>query len=193
LAQSLLSEPLAGLSVREQVFQATLLAVVTEATPGVTNVAQQQALAAAVMALAKTYAWLNPNPEATVPVADKDFGFLDALWRLQIPDANGQFKGSGDIAQTLEDSVMALERLLEGVEDKVRAIQFLNNLVQAASNVTSLKADVKDATFLRELVEFGVEFVKTNPTVNATATDTAVQGFLDRLWRGDTQQVKQAQ
>ena|GEM_PF-2332226 len=190
LAQALVSDPR---SVREQVFQATLLTVVTEATPLVTNVAQQQALATAVMALAKTYAWLNPNPEATVPTADQDFGFLDALWRLQIPDANGQFKDGDAIAQTLSDSVAALKRLLVGVEDPVRAIQFLNNLVQAASNVTSLKGDVKDATFLRELVEFGVEFVQTNPTANPSATDTAVQGFLDRLWRGDIQQVKQAQ
>jgi hypothetical protein len=191
LAQSLVSDPL---SVRVQVFQATLLEVVTEATPGVTDVAKQAALTAAVMALAKTYAWLNPNPEATVPAGEQDFGFLDALWRLQIPNAiTGVFKGSGDIAQTLEESVAALKRLLTGVQDPVRAIQFLNNLVQAASNVTSLKADVKEATFLRELVEFGVEFVKTNPTVNPTATDAAVQGFLDRLWRGDTQQVKQAQ
>ncbi len=191
LAQSLVSDPL---SVRVQVFQATLLEVVTEATLGVTDIAKQEALTAAVMALAKTYAWLNPNPEATVPAGEQDFDFLDALWRLQIPNAiTGAFKGSGDIAQTLEESVAALGRLLEGVEDPVRAIQFLNNLVQAASNITSLKADVQGATFLRELMEFGVEFVQTNPRVNPTATDAAVQGFLDRLWRGDTQQVKQSQ
>ncbi len=182
LAQGLVSD---ALSVRVQVFQATLLEVVTEATLGITDVNQQEALTAAVMALAKTYAWLNPNPEATVPAADKDFGFLDALWRLQIPNAiTGAFKGSGDIAQTLEESVGALRRLLTGVQDPVRAIQFLNNLVQAASNVTSLKADMKEATFLRELVEFGVEVAKANPTVTI-GDQTGIEEWLEILWEGN--------
>ncbi|UBF30710.1 Ig-like domain-containing protein (plasmid) [Kovacikia minuta CCNUW1] len=193
LAQGLVQDPL---SVREQVFQATLLEVVTEvfnAKQIAVTQTQQGALTTAVMELAKTYAWLNPNPEATVPPEDEAFGFLDLLWRLQIPDANGQFKGSGDIAAALQKGVSQLGQLLDGVEDPVRAIQFINNLMQAAAKVPSLKNDLKDARLLRELMEFGFEFVKSNPTVNQSATDAAVQGFLDRLWRGDAQQVKQAQ
>jgi hypothetical protein len=196
LAQGLVKDALSTnspLSVREQVFQATLLGVVTEVLASQSmTVSQQQALAAAVMELAKTYAWLNPNPEATVPADQKKFGFLDALWRLQIP-ANGQFKSQFEIQTTLGGSVQSLNTLLTGVSDPVRAIQFINNLIQSAVNVPSLKSDVKDAQFLRELMEFGFEFVRSNPTVNPSSTDVAVQGFLDRLWRGDAQQVKQAQ
>jgi predicted chitinase len=199
LAQQLVKDSLSTdnpVSVREQVFQATLLEVVTEvfnAKQFTVTQAQQGALTTAVMELAKTYAWLNPNPEATVPAEGEAFGFLDLLWRLQVPDANGQFKGSGDIATALQKGVSELGQLLDGVQDPVRAIQFINNLMQAAAKVPSLKNDLKDARFLRELMEFGFEFVKSNPTVNQSATDTAVQGFLDRLWRGDAQQVKQAQ
>ncbi|MGI0489922.1 hypothetical protein ACN4EK_31280 [Pantanalinema rosaneae CENA516] len=193
LAQELVQD---GRSVREQVFQATLLEVVTEtfATRQIAmSQAQQSALTAAVLELAKTYTWLNPNPETTVPTESEAFGFLDLLWRLQVPDANGQFKGNGDITAALGQAITQLGQLLEGVNDPVRAIQFINNLMQAASTVPSLKNDLKDTQFLREFIEFGFEFVRSNPTVNQTAPDAAVQGFLDRLWRGDTQQVKQAQ
>ncbi|MGI0489917.1 hypothetical protein ACN4EK_31255 [Pantanalinema rosaneae CENA516] len=193
LAQELVQD---GRSVREQVFQATLLEVVTETfatRQTAMSQAQQSALTAAVLELAKTYAWLNPNPETTVPTEGEAFGFLDLLWRLQVPDANGQFKNNGDITAALGQSVTQLGQLLEGVNDPVRAIQFINNLMRAASTVPSLKNDLKDAQFLREFIEFGFEFVSSNPTVNQTASDAAVQGFLDRLWRGDTQQVKQAQ
>jgi hypothetical protein len=193
LAQELVQD---GRSVREQVFQATLLEVVTEtfATRQIAmSQAQQNALTAAVLELAKTYAWLNPNPETTVPAEGEAFGFLDLLWRLQVPDANGQFKGNGDITAALGQAVTQLGQLLDGVNDPVRAIQFINNLMQASGNVPELKNDLKDAQFLRKLIEFGFEFVRSNPTVNQTATDAAVQGFLDRLWRGDTQQVRQAQ
>jgi hypothetical protein len=204
LAQGLVQRSLSKdnpLSVREQVFQATLLEVVTEVFASQStklSPQQQGALAVAVMELAKTFAWLNPTPEATVPTDQKEFGFLDALWRLQIPYLNTvtkklEFKGSIEINDTFNSSVTALQSLLAGVDDPVRAIQFINNLIQAAVNVPSLKSDVKDAQFLRELMEFGFEFVKSNPTVNSSSTDVAVQGFLDRLWRGDTQQVKQAQ
>jgi hypothetical protein len=199
LAQQLVKDSLSTdnpVSVREQVFQATLLEVVTEvfnAKQFTVSQQEQGALTTAVMELAKTYAWLNPNPEATVPAEGEAFGFLDLLWRLQVPDANGQFKGSWEIATALQKGVSELGQLLDGVQEPVRAIQFINNLMQAAAKVPTLKNDLKDARFLRELMEFGFEFVKSNPTVNQSGTDTAVQGFLDRLWRGDAQQVKQAQ
>ncbi|UBF30066.1 Ig-like domain-containing protein (plasmid) [Kovacikia minuta CCNUW1] len=184
LAQELIGDALnstSPTSVRVQVFQATLLDVVTEATPGVTDLAEQQALTTAVMELAKTYAWLNPNPEATVPVEDGAFGFLDRLWRLQVPDANGQFKGSGEIATALQKGVSDLGQLLEGVNNPVRAIQFINNLIQAAAKVPSLKNDLKDAQFLRELMQFGFEFVKLNPTETHNFSEELFQGFVDRV------------
>ncbi|UBF30108.1 C40 family peptidase (plasmid) [Kovacikia minuta CCNUW1] len=194
LAQELIGDALnstSPTSVRVQVFQATLLDVVTEATPGVTDLAEQQALATAVMQLAQTYAWLNPNPEATVPVEDEVFGFLDRLWRLQVPDANGQFKDSEEIAAALQKGVSELGQLLDGVNDPVKAIQFLSNLVQAASNVTSLKGDMKNATFLRELIEFGVEYTKMNPDDTPSSNDDALNTFLNRFWRGEDQSLGQ--
>lgn len=159
LAQELVRDSLSATnptSVRVQVFAATLLNVVTEATLNsdmMANSTNQQSLANAVMELAKTYAWLHPTPEASVPADKKDFGFLDALWRLQIPNADGQFKSESDIATALSEGVQALGRLLNGVENPVRAIQFINNLLQAANNVSSVKADLKDAQSIRKLID----------------------------------------
>jgi hypothetical protein len=121
-----------------------------------------------------------------VPAEGEAFGFLDLLWRLQVPDANGQFKGSGDIATALQKGVSELGQLLDGVQDPVRAIQFINNLMQAAVEVPSLKNDLKDAHFLRELMEFGIKFARLNPDITTSTTaEISNNAFLDVFWRND--------
>jgi hypothetical protein len=58
--------------------------------------------------------------------------------------------------------------------------------VQAATNVESLSDEgVLDAQFLRELVAFGFEYAKLNPTVLTTATETGTEAFLATLWQGE--------
>ncbi|MBL1176695.1 Ig-like domain-containing protein, partial [Pantanalinema sp. GBBB05] len=197
LAQQLVKTSLPGqnppkepLSVREQVFQATLLEVMTEVFMS-RQIVMSSELSAAVLELAKTYAWLNPNPETIVPAEGEAFGFLDLLWRLQVPDANGQFKGSGDITAALGQAVTQLGHLLEGVTDPVRAIQFINNLIQAASNVTSFNTDVKNAQFVRELVQFGVAYIKMNPNDAPSSSEDALNAFLNKLWSGEDQHLAQ--
>ncbi|UBF30185.1 hypothetical protein K9N68_39300 (plasmid) [Kovacikia minuta CCNUW1] len=199
LAQELIGDALnstSPTSVRVQVFQATLLDVVTEATPGVTDLAEQQALTTAVMELAKTYAWLNPNPEATVPAESEAFGFLDRLWRLQVPDANGQFKDSVEIATALQKGVSELGQLLDGVQNPVRAIQFINNLLQAATNTLALskgqsnidaQVAIHNVSFLRELIKFGFEVAQSDPIASVQNLDMT-SGWIEILLAGSNLQ-----
>lgn len=79
---------------------------------------------------------------------------------------------------------MALTGLLDGVENPLQALKFINNLVQAATNVESLSGeDALDAQFLRELVAFGFEYAKLNPDNLATATENGLEAFLATLWQ----------
>ncbi|XPM53898.1 MAG: hypothetical protein EDM05_038495 [Leptolyngbya sp. IPPAS B-1204] len=90
---------------------------------------------------------------------------------------------------------MALTELLDGVDNPLQALKFINNLVQAATNVESLSdEDALDAQFLRELVAFGFEYVKLNPT---TLPNSGVEtdAFLATLWQeasGNTPSMRKA-
>ncbi|MEB3292120.1 MAG: hypothetical protein VKJ24_03070 [Synechococcales bacterium] len=165
VAQGLVSDER---SVREQVFQATLLGVVTEVwhqqgwLGAIAGSEQQQALIQAVMELAQTYTWLAPQGEVMSSVPE---GFLQALWRLQMPDGQGRFAGGATIAETLERSLMDLTQLLSGVSDPLRGIQFLNGLVQGAVNVPSLAEEMRQGDFLAALMELGWTVLRVNPTV----------------------------
>jgi hypothetical protein len=199
LARSLVDDSLLNqVSIREQVFRATLMQVVTEVfwTKGSTlTTTEQAAVEATVKELAKTYAWLNPQEEASVPADQADYGFLDRLWQLQVPHLVlkpggkrvSEFKSAGVIAAELQKAVEALGRLLTGVNEPIKALQFLNGLIQAETYVTSLKSNVKNAPFLRETVELGVTYASKNLAVGSTAP-----GFLNQIWRGGTSQVTQA-
>lgn len=77
----------------------------------------------------------------------------------------------------MQRGITALDTLLDGVEDPLGALRFVNNLVEAATNVESLSEEgVLDAQFLRELVNFGFEYAKLNPTVLTTATNRSILG-----------------
>ncbi|GAQ00079.1 Ig-like domain-containing protein [Leptolyngbya sp. NIES-2104] len=174
-------------SVRVQVFQATLLAVVTEVLkdhPVVAESIQHQQLVDAVLELGKTYAWLNPDAETAIPIEDKDFAFLNQLWRLQMPDASGSF--AQDASAVLQQSVEALTRLLTSVDDPARAIEFISRLIVSATYATALKEgttpDIKNQTFLRELNEFG--FVAARVNLRTTLEAPKAGEFLEALWQG---------
>ena len=74
--------------------------------------------------------------------------------------------------------------------------------MQAATNVESLSAKaslgvdaIGDAEFLRQLVAFGFEYAKLNPTQLVGATEGAIDAFLATLWQGaavDSLEMRQA-
>ncbi|WNZ24539.1 hypothetical protein HJG54_17890 [Leptolyngbya sp. NK1-12] len=140
--------------------------------------------------LRHTYAALKPTlaPDtATTTTPD----FLDSLWRAQLPTDPSTPKPYQEIRAELQRGIAALDTLLEGVEDPLGALRFVNNLVQAVTNVESLSDDaVLDAQFLRELVMFGFEYAKLNPTVLTTATENGTEAFLATLWQGESAQTE---
>ncbi|NJR52517.1 MAG: hypothetical protein HC780_26035 [Leptolyngbyaceae cyanobacterium CSU_1_3] len=179
LAQDLVVDSTA---VRLQVFQATLLAVFNEVLYGratsFTPETQQTVLKAA-LELGQTYAKLAPSQDTgAIATSDRDFGFLDILWRAQQPDASGRLPDGGTIALQLKNGVEALGRSLNGVSDPVATLKFLNNLLNAAANSVSLnevriasnaggfdpRGDIRSSHFIRELIQFGFEVAKVNPT-----------------------------
>lgn len=203
LAQQLVDDSLVNqVSIREQVFRATLMQVVTEVfwTKNITlSATEQAALAATVKDLAKTYAWLNPREEATVPDDQADYGFLDRLWQLQVPHLVlrggkrvSEFKSAAVIQADLQKAVVALGRLLEGVDEPSKAIQFLSGLIQAETYVPSLKSSFKEAQFWRETVELGVTVAKLNPVTTEVTPDDAAGTFLNTLWRQGNTTAAQA-
>lgn len=188
LAQELVKDTRA---VRTQVFQASLLAVVAEVLnnqPMTTM--QQQAVIDSVLELGKTYAWLNQNARFSSLPQMQDVEFLDQLWQLQLPNQFGRFSYPSEAAMVLQRAVDSLDRLLADVHDPARAIQFLNNLLLAATNVPALKDEVKDPQFIQKLLEFA----KLNPNLNTSIpTEGMTDAFLDILWKNDTARMKLAE
>lgn len=132
LAQESMKSPLA---VRVQVFEATLMGVALEALPATTTEAQWQGVTEALRALAKTYAWLNPTVEVgAVSSEQRDFGVFDRLWRLQVPDAAGQWRSPGT---ELPLAVAELRRLLTGLADPAQGLRFIlgNHLMARQAKV----------------------------------------------------------
>ncbi|XPM60820.2 MAG: hypothetical protein EDM05_028125 [Leptolyngbya sp. IPPAS B-1204] len=140
--------------------------------------------------MGRTYAALKPAlaPDtATTTTPD----FLDSLWRAQLPTDPSTPKPYQEIRAELQRGMTALDTLLDGVEDPLGALRFVHNLVQAATNVESLSEEaVLDAQFLRELVAFGFEYAKLNPTVLATATENGTEAFLATLWQGESTEAE---
>jgi hypothetical protein len=148
--------------------------------------------------LEQTYTRLAPSQDTgTVLASDADYGFLDLLWRSQQLGADGNLPGKDAIAPQLDQGVKALGRLLNGVSDPVATLKFLNNLLNAAANSVSLneprlissvgvfdrRGDIRSASFIRELIKFGFEIAKVNPTVTTTG-EAVISEFLNTLWRG---------
>ncbi|NJR50414.1 MAG: hypothetical protein HC780_13470 [Leptolyngbyaceae cyanobacterium CSU_1_3] len=89
------------------------------------------------------------------------------------------------------------------MSDPVATLKFLNSLLNAAANSVSLhevriasnggefdRGDIRSASFIRELVKFGVEVARVNPTVITTG-ETVVSEFLNTLWRGGDERKAQ--
>lgn len=76
--------------------------------------------------------------------------------------------------------VTQIRELLNGVNDPLKALNFINNLLKATNEVESLKDDLRDPVFLKELIQFGFDYAKLNPNTSLSAEP---QGFLDVLWR----------
>ncbi|MBF2049794.1 MAG: hypothetical protein IGS54_20910 [Elainella sp. C42_A2020_010] len=143
------------------------------------------------MELGRTYAALKPtlaSDTATTTTPD----FLDSLWRAQLPSDPSIPKPYPEIRAELQRGMTALDSLLDGVEDPLGALRFINNLVQAVTNIESLSDDaVLDAQFLRELVAFGFEVARLNPSV--TVSDSGgIEQWLSILWSGEGD-LRQAQ
>ena len=72
----------------------------------------------------------------------------------------------------------------EDVGQALQALKFVNSLLQAATNVVSLDAEaIHDAEFLRELVAFGFEYARLNPTNLTVGSEGAIDAFLATLWQ----------
>ena len=175
-------------SVRVEVYQSTLLAVVNQVlidrhfTPQNWQVYQQ--MVDGLLELGRTYAALNPTEVSSTGTPD----FLDSLWRSQKTIDPRTPKPIEDIQKELNLGISGLHELMTGFEDvgqALQALKFVNNLLQAATNVVSLDAEaIQDADFLRELVAFGFEYAKLNPTNLASATNNGLDAFLATLWQG---------
>jgi hypothetical protein len=109
------------------------------------------------------------------------------LWRLQVPDASGQWRSPGT---ELPLAVAELRRSLAGLADPAAGLRFINTLVQAASEVGNWADDMKDGRFLRALVELGVTVLRVNPTVNL-ADGTATAEWLEAGLSGDVKGMAQ--
>ncbi|NJR50404.1 MAG: hypothetical protein HC780_13420 [Leptolyngbyaceae cyanobacterium CSU_1_3] len=115
----------------------------------------------------------------------------------QSPAFYGNLPDKGTIALQLKNGVETLGRSLNGVSDPVATLKLLNNLLNAAVNSVSLnevriasnaggldpRGDIRSASFIRELVKFGVEVARVNPTVTTT-DETMISEFLNTLWSG---------
>jgi hypothetical protein len=181
-------------AVRTEVYQSALLTVANQVWvdnqyPALSE-DQQQQLVNGLLELGRTYAALKPTlaPDtATTTTPD----FLDALWRAQLPSDPSTPKPYPEIRAELLRGITALDTLLDGVEDPLGALRFVNNLVQAVTNIESLSDNaVLDAQFLRELVNFGFEYAKLNPTVLTTATENGTEAFLATLWQSESTEAE---
>ena len=178
-------------AVKLEVMQAALFAVVYQVfadngyTPGSNT--NEQALAKSLLELATTYASFNPRSDTS---SSTSIDFLDSLWRAQ------KSLEPQTIRTELQRSILALDKLLEGVANPIQAFKFVNNLLKAAGDTASLDgAAIHDAQFLRELVAFGFEYAKLNPNLSATATENGTETFLATFWQNtvnDSTAMRQA-
>lgn len=169
-------------AVKLEVFQAALFATVYQVfadngyTPG--SNANEQALAKALLELATTYASFDPQSSAS---SSTSLDFLDSLWRAQKsldPQA---------IRNELQRGILALDALLDGVANPIQAFKFVNNLLKAAGDTASLDGEaIYDAQFLRELVAFGFQYAKLNPSNLSNATTDGTEAFLATFWQNTT-------
>ncbi|MBF2048766.1 MAG: hypothetical protein IGS54_15635 [Elainella sp. C42_A2020_010] len=111
------------------------------------------------------------------------------MWRAQLPTDPSTPKPYEEIRAELQRGMTALDTLLEGVEVPLGALRFVHNLVEAATNVESLSEE-GDAQFLRELVAFGFEYAKLNPTPLESATDNGTEAFLATLWQSNSTEAE---
>lgn len=177
LAREVVINPTA---VRVRTYEAALFAVVGKVlTEKGFKIEDNGDLVTALQQLSYTYVKLNPRLESS-GTADALTDFLDPL---------GRTSASGILF--LDQSAAALEHLLEGVDDPVAALKFVNNLMQTATNVVSLNRQgengkplaIKDAQFLRKLVVLGFEIAKLNPNV-ITRDRAGVEEWLEIVWTG---------
>ncbi len=142
------------------------------------------------MELGRTYVALKlalAPDTATTTTPD----FLDSLWRAQLPSDPSTPRPNAEIRAELQRGMTALDTLLDGVENPLGALRFVHNLVQAATNVESLSEEaVFDAQCLRELVAFGFEYAKLNPTHLESATENGVEAFLATLWQSESTEAE---
>ncbi|WNZ24542.1 hypothetical protein HJG54_17905 [Leptolyngbya sp. NK1-12] len=137
-----------------------------------------------------TYAALNPAKALDTDTTTTPDS-LDSLWRAQLPSDPSTPKPYPEIRAELLRGTTALDTLLDGVEDPLGALRFVHNLVEAATNVESLSEEgTLDAQFLRELVAFGFEYAKLNPSHLESATENGVEAFLATLWQSNSTEAE---
>ena len=176
-------------SVRVGVVQAALVAVVNRVFLDIQYLPngnesyepeEYRLLVDALLELGRTYAAFDPEPEVADSAVQDDF--LGAIWRAQFVRSS-QANSPETIRGELTRAISALTNLLEGIEDPIQALRFVNNVIQSAAGSESLIDAVQDAQFLRELVAFAFEYAKLNLTNLESANTDGTKAFLATFWQ----------
>jgi Bacterial Ig-like domain/FG-GAP-like repeat len=190
-----------------QVFQANLYAVGLAALKqnGVSNVT---GLKGAIEGLSVTYAKLNPIAETYPDYGNAGFSFenfLDNLWNNGRSADYERRMGYRTVYRSEQDSIsQAITNLgqhFKGQIDPARALQLLNQTLQAATQVRQLHEDrfvvingaangvnriysssIKDAEFLKHVAHLSFEIARSNPTVTVGPNPTSE--WIETLWEG---------
>jgi Bacterial Ig-like domain/FG-GAP-like repeat/CARDB len=167
-----------GTSAKLQIFEAPLLAGTYGAiclNGGTVAATPAAALWTAVDSLARDYARLNPSFEAgAITEGYSATSFLDWFWTGQ--GAGGGFSLSGLLAD--DRYLKYMQNQFKGQASVIGSLQFVDRLIQAATQVEGLHQVVNGSTsysvtyikyggFLRELTELGFEIARANPTTTA--------------------------
>jgi hypothetical protein len=177
-----------NVSTKLQSFEAPLLAATygaVKSNGGTVATTVQSSLLTTVRSLAKSYATLNPADEHSSPSSDIQEtgkiakGTLDRLWNWY--NFEDGYTNTGSLTPT--DTISYLKAQLAGQPDVVKALQFVDRMIQAATRVETLHQGVngyanpagyaayptyiKYGGFLRELTELGFEIARVNPTTTA--------------------------
>jgi hypothetical protein len=197
-----------------QIFQADLYAVGLAALKQVNGTASQPTgLKAAIESLSTSYARLKPVAESGLYGYSGGFSFnnfIDNLWNNGRTAYAKRQSGAGTYTgiekQSVTEAITDLADHFRNQVNPVKSLQFLDQTLQAATQVRQLHEDayvkqvpaglgflhysyassIQDAKFLRTLAELSFEIARVNPTVTAGANPTSE--WIETLWEGGNTQ-----
>jgi subtilisin family serine protease len=163
-------------SIKALLFPAKVL-VAARTHPDLAEQLSDPQFTEALVALARSYAQLNPDLTLEEPdkLDETPDLFLKTLWQSQDETV-------------LSVAGQQLHDFVQGIDEPLKLLQFSTTLLQAAQQTPTLATQKQDARFLHHLLELGQAYAALNPP--ASIMEEPLDFFLATLWQQGKQGIQ---